>query len=457
MAGGRPSRKPDRADRRHGDGPPDQRDAFERDRDRILYSTALRRLAGVTQVVGAAEGHIFHNRLTHTLEVAQLARRLTQKLVDEQPELAKQLGGLEPEVAEAAALAHDLGHPPFGHIAEEELNRIITKDLHVKDGFEGNAQSFRIVARLSVRHLEHPGQNLTRATLNAILKYPWFRAASGYEHRKYGAYSFEREDFRFARALQPSSGRSEKSAEAEIMDWADDIAYAVHDVEDFYRAGLIPLDRLLDDQDGEAEHFVRGTFARWTLEGVRPVSRHADAELNQAFLNLIEQLRFTQRIAEPYTGSREQRARLRSFTSLLISRYIPSLSLKAPDSSNRRSVTIKAEAEREVAMLKQLTWYYVIQRPSLAAQQMGQKRVVRDLFEIHHRATEKASTRDLLPIGAREFLESELATIAPEKVASMQARVAADVVCSLSEQQAIALHRRLTGVDPGSVLQGIMV
>ena len=104
---------PARHDRRWGDGPADQRDAFQRDRDRILYSTALRRLAGITQVVGAAEGHIFHNRLTHTLEVAQLARRLAEKLRGGQGELAATLGGIEPEVAEAAALAHDLGPEPM--------------------------------------------------------------------------------------------------------------------------------------------------------------------------------------------------------------------------------------------------------------------------------------------------------------------------------------------------------
>jgi len=180
--------------------------------------------------------HIFHNRLTHTLEVAQLARRLAEKLRDGQGELlAATLGTIEPEVAEAAALAHDLGQPPFGHIAESELNRIITEELGVRDGFEGNAQTFRVVTKLSIRHLDHPGQNLTRATLNAVLKYPWFRGRSGWKRKKYGAYSTERTDLHYARAIQPRAARLEKSAEAEIMDWADR-----HRLRRPRRGGLLP-------------------------------------------------------------------------------------------------------------------------------------------------------------------------------------------------------------------------
>ncbi len=445
-----------RADRRHGDGPADQRNAFERDRDRVLYSTALRRLAGITQVVGAAEGHIFHNRLTHTLEVAQLARRLAQKLRTEQAEVAEGVGGVDPEVAEAAALAHDLGHPPFGHVAEEELNRIIADDLKIDDGFEGNAQTFRVVTRLSVRHLDHPGQNLTRATLNAVLKYPWFRGRRGFKAKKFGAYPTEGTDFHFARELQSSVAHLAKGAEAEIMDWADDIAYAVHDMEDFFRAGFIPLERLMDESDDELERFIEGTFNRWRLEKFRPVRKHSDEELREAVTDLMDQLRHTQRIAEPYAGTREQRARLRSLTSLLISRYIPAITLKKPDRTDARAVAIQREAEQEITMLKQLTWFYVIQRPSLAAQQLGQKRVVCDLFEIFHRATESVTGRDVLPVGARQFLDEALTTIKTQEVEALRARVAADVVCNLSEQQAIALHQRLTGVDPGSVLYGII-
>lgn len=249
-----PATPTSRAERRFSDRRADQRSPFKRDRDRVLYTSALRRLAGVTQVVAAEEGHVFHNRLTHTLEVAQVARRLAERLLDEQSALAEVLG-LDAEVAEAAALAHDLGHPPFGHVAEEELDRLV-KSAGLMDGFEGNPQSFRVVTKLAKRHEDFDGLNLSRASLNAILKYPWFRQTDGsWQERKWGAFHVDGEDFTFARE---GFADTYKSAEAEIMDWADDIAYAVHDVEDFYRAGLVPLEQLLSSPEVAEAYAERG-------------------------------------------------------------------------------------------------------------------------------------------------------------------------------------------------------
>ncbi len=223
----------------------DQRQPGQRDRDRILYTTSFRRLAGVTQVATPIEGHVFHNRLTHTLEVAQFARRLAEKVLTEQPDLADQRGGIDPEVVEAAAFAHDLGHPPFGHVAEHELDVLALQNGAV-DGFEGNAQSFRILTKAIAHRPAYKGLNLTRATLNAVLKYPWMRDLSdpkSKKFRKFGAYRSEASEFNFAR--QDSNNSDLQSLEAAIMDYADAVAYSVHDVEDFYRAGLIPLERLV--------------------------------------------------------------------------------------------------------------------------------------------------------------------------------------------------------------------
>jgi dGTPase len=223
-------------------GETEHRSAFQRDRDRILYSSAFRRLAGVTQVVGASEGFIFHNRLTHSLKVAQLGRRIAEKLIQQQPELAAEVVPIHAEVVEAAGLAHDLGHPPFGHVAEMALKKAAASVTDF-EAFEGNPQSFRIVTKLSMRSFDHDGLNLTRATLNALLKYPWLREAAGDRSEKWGAYHSERDQFEWARR-EDVAAKDVKSAEAEIMDWADDIAYSVHDVEDFFKANLIPLDRL---------------------------------------------------------------------------------------------------------------------------------------------------------------------------------------------------------------------
>lgn len=214
----------------------DQRRAFERDRDRILYSSAFHRLAGITQIVRAGELDIFHTRQQHTYKVAQIGRRLAEHRIREQAEEAE-IHGLDPEVVEAACLAHDLGHPPFGHAAETELDQLVRDPIRVggdpddaaTDGYEGNAQTFRILTKLSVRYSkDSPGLDLTRATLAATLKYPWLRDHDDLKKKsKWSAYASEEREFRWARQHCHSEF---KTAEAELMDWADDISYSVHDL-----------------------------------------------------------------------------------------------------------------------------------------------------------------------------------------------------------------------------------
>ena len=141
-----------------------------------MYSSAFHRLAGITQIVRAGEANVFHTRQQHTLKVAQVGRRLAQKLLKEQPKEAV-FRGLDPEVVEAACIAHDLGHPPFGHVGERTLNELVVKNDD--DGFEGNAQSFRIITKLAIRFPDIDGIDMTRATLAACLKYPWYRENTG--------------------------------------------------------------------------------------------------------------------------------------------------------------------------------------------------------------------------------------------------------------------------------------
>lgn len=166
----------DRAKRRYSAGTLDQRGPYQRDRDRILYCSAFRRLSGITQIARAGEADVFHTRLAHTLKVAQVGRRITEHLLKVQPTEAAHVG-VDVEIVEAACLAHDLGHPPFGHLGEEVLNACVTeKGDH--DGYEGNAQSLRILSQLAVRFESCNGLDLTRATLAACIKYPWRRNTS---------------------------------------------------------------------------------------------------------------------------------------------------------------------------------------------------------------------------------------------------------------------------------------
>src|SRR5215213_657390 len=413
------------------DRPPDQRKEGQRDRDRVLYTSALRRLAAITQVVSPTEGSVFHNRLTHTLEVGQIGRRLAEYLCKDE-DLVEALGGIDPERVEAAALAHDLGHPPFGHIAEKELDGLIVS-RGVEDGFESNAQAFRIATKLAVRKEEFPGLNLTRATLNAVLKYPWLRENSGPKHDKWGVYSTEDQEFSWVK--EPYSLKNDRSPEAELMDWADDIAYAVHDLEDFYRAGLVPIDRLAKDME-ELDAFLDHAVARQ-----RGKTRYTDSELREAGFNAIGGFP----ISEPYQGRRSQRSLLRTYTSKLIGKYLRAIKF-VENADGWLQARISSDADKEVMMLKELTWRFVIQNPALETQQYGQRRVIKELFHIFaDAAVSRGSPKNLgiFPIDYQEQL-----TVAGEEHERL--RLISDFIASMTEQQAFVMHRRLTGVAPGS-------
>jgi len=447
MATERPQH-PSRAARFHGAPPAtknDRRSAFERDCDRILYSSAFRRLAGVTQVVGASEGFIFHNRLTHSLKVAQLGRRITQKLIDEQPDLAMEAVPVDPDVVEAAGLAHDLGHPPFGHIAEAAL-RSAASSVTEFEGFEGNPQSFRIVTRLAMRNFEDDGLNLTRGTLNAVLKYPWLREVVGARSEKWGAYHSEREIFEWARRADVPA-KDVKCAEAEIMDWADDIAYSVHDVEDFFRANLIPLDRLSDSDSEQTAFYERAKDHIKIVDSgrKRTLTSNEQATLFKRFQESIAPL-FPN---EQFEGKRQQRAILRTFTSALIGRYVDAIHLREPTAGNPRAVMIDPEIELEVNLLKELTWVYVIRNPALATQQWGQKRLIKWLFDTFREAAEEQEP-NVFPLSARDQL-LKLRSEGKDDDAS-RTRLVVDLIASMTETQALETYQKLTGLMPGSGL-----
>lgn len=439
----------------------DYRPPGQKDRDRLLFCSAFRRLAGVTQVVSAQEGHVFHNRLTHSLKVAQIARSLALKLKQNNTPLLLALGGIDPDLAETAALAHDLGHPPFGHIAESKLHAL-AQSVGLEDGFEGNAQSFRIVTRLAIRKEHFDGLNLTRGSLNALLKYPWLYGTHGPRSlKKWNAYVSDAENFAFAREGMPS-GSTAKCLEAELMDWADDIAYSIHDVEDFYRAGLIPLDRLVGSlrrstnnsweviPGSETDRFLKAVFTRWEQENIQTEFRSAEsqAHLTACFVRIISQLASVQ---TPFDGSHRLKAYLRNFTSLHVSRYINAVALCDPDQHAGQCIQIQPEALHEVKMLKELTWTYVMRSPALTAQKYGQTRLIETLFEIFHSAAQSPNPQDwdLFPFSFREQLEATTRR-------SERSRIVIDLIAGMTEAQAVQMYQRLTGTGQSSVFLPIL-
>ena len=330
-------------------------------------------------------------------------------------------------------MAHDLGHPPFGHLAEQELHELCSAQ-GVEDGFEGNAQSFRVISRLSVsdaldEESQPPpqGLNLTRGTLNATLKYPWLFGQNQERPRKWGAYQEEVDVFKWVREEQ--TGSQGRTVAAEIMDWADDITYAVHDVVDFYVAGKIPLDRIAGVHgDTELREFFDVLVERC------PDLSPRRAELEDALTGILGYFSIRGR----YTGSREQARQLWQYTSVLISRYASQTTL-IEKQDEVAFAPMLPEHHDEVAMLKQLTWHYVILDPDLGTQQRGQRRIIREVFQILVEASEiQMDHRALFPAMVRQAIQE--ATGRRGRV-----RAIADYIASMTERELSRLHRRLFG------------
>ena len=261
------------------------------------------------------------------------------------------------------------------------------------------------------------------------------------KRRKWGAYNSEVEQFTWAR--QGVSGEV-RSPEAEIMDWADDIAYSVHDLDDFFRVGLIPLGRLVTDE-AERDRFLDRAIERWKKED-KGDDLQEKGQLTATFDNVSDMIRSGyESLTNPYEGMSDQRAALRSLTANFIRRYVAerAISLRS-DLGNSTNLYIDPEIKREVEIIKQLTWDYVIYSPTLAAQQIGHRKIIEDLFRILS-LEGSVSNFNVFPPGLREELETDHSEPA-------QARIVADYIAGMGEGEAIQLHRRLSSADLESIL-----
>ncbi len=388
-------------------GKSSRRNAFARDRARVLHSWSLRRLAAKTQVVVPWESDFPRTRLTHSLEVAQIGRELGQAL------------GCDPDLVETAGLAHDLGHPPFGHNGEQALDEV----AQACGGFEGNAQSLRILARLETKKLDDSGAsvglNLTRATLDAATKYPWPRSP---ERRKYGVYAADMAAFEWLREGAPGDRRC---IEAQVMDWADDIAYSVHDFEDAIHAGHLPLDALHDS--GERKALLDLTQSRYAAS-----FEWGDLE---AALDRLLALPYWPR---EYDESHRAMAALKSTTSELIGRFCLSAEeatrAASGDGPLRRyqaDLIVPDGVRAECAVLKAITAQYVMLRKGAPERYAQQREIVTELTH-------------LLMLGAPATLEPMFAEwFGQASDDAGRLRAVIDQAASLTDTAALAVFGKL--------------
>ncbi len=406
---------------------PERRSAFERDRARVLHSAALRRLAGKTQVVGPSEGpgegpwvgpwegRVPRTRLTHSLEVAQIGRSIGTAL------------GCDPDLVDTAGLAHDIGHPPFGHNGETALDAV----ARGCGGFESNAQTLRILTRLEPKVLDSGGRchglNLTRAALDATVKYPWLRREG---RRKFGVYSDDAAVFGWLREDAPEGRRS---LETQVMDWADDVAYSVHDVEDGIVAGRIDLDTLADpDERATIATLAAGHFSR-----LPPAVLEA-AAVGLLRLDVVNALR-------RYDGSLRAQVALKALTSELVGRFTSAVvgaTLKqhgpGPLCRYRADLVVPERVGAEVALLKAVALRFVMSDPRLLTVQADQRALLTRLcVELAARAPEAVDPA-LRPAWEASGGDAE------------RLRVVVDQVASLTDAQALRWCATLTGRDVGS-------
>lgn len=425
--------------------PNDTRYPSEHDVDRILYSDELRRLGQVTQVVAVGEMPLFHTRLTHTLKVQQLSRRIAEYL-ERHPgctEAIEAIGGIDVDAAEAAGLAHDLGHPPFGHVGEAALNECCREAG--LDGFEGNAQSFRIVTKLARRgEVPEFGLGLGARSLRGILKYPWLRQGDHEDAAKWNVYATEAAEFeRVCARAEPGV----RSIEAAIMDWADDITYAVHDLEDFIRSGRVPVAKLATSPV-ELDSFTDRALKRLT-------AKHTNIDWDEAVRGFSDLIFLCFGQFGTYRGTRDELAQLRSVCAVLIDLYVRQVDV----SEVGEPLVIPPGARGEIELFKQLTWHYVIHDPALATLQEGQAVIVRRLYKrllTWLADAEKGDEIYRIPQRLRDMYavterEPGRATYGGNK-SRRQARAVADYIASLTETQAVDLYERLTGAGGHSVL-----
>jgi dGTPase len=548
---------------------------YEIDRFRVLFSDDFRRLAEITQVISPDNNYVFHNRLTHSLEVAQVGRQIAEtflrreawkkyhkKYLDKTLSDFKQImyqdywaarietevplyRFLDPNVVETAGLLHDIGHPPFGHVCEKELNRLgqyffnalapkLEGETPYKfDAFEGNAQSFRIITILSAQQSEFgdfDGLKLSTATLLSIIKYPWLKDTaapdSDINSKKYNAYGssfsiqksvskdFDLTEFygdgTIFNKLYDVSGwkRNERTIEAEIMNYADDISYSIQDIYDFYKAGIFNLDQILN-QNFEVD--FKEFFDEFSQKSYIEKYWGKEALDLESHKRKIKELLTIMTIGEKYNGHPRQRADLKRRTDFLINWFMTQVRLDIdPNWDSIFDENLKLNPNEkphivypffsrtidsyvQIEFLKKIFMKYFISSHKVQSKQVGIKNIIKQLFFAYFAATselmnsgqdgfEKSleNERQLYSIAEIDYdhveknsvilpprfyqilaiLKSNLAletnngeNIPIRQRIQLRIRITIDAICSLSDAQAVSVYKRLRGLENNDFIE----
>lgn len=439
--------------------PGDHRTETERDRGRIAYSPFLRRLSGVTQVISPdLSASRMHSRASHTHKVALVARELAEAVARralDEPIVAAVIakhGGLDVPACEAAGLAHDLGHPPFGHAGEHALDRLLRLG-GVEDGFEGNAQTFRIVTLLDNERISRRGMDLTNVTLNAILKYPFHRPKQkkkDLKTKKFGVYATDVAAFERARTALGVSGTKVQSLEASVMDLADDVAYAIHDLEDFAAAGVIDMTRVLSDLKDAKNQMGTGPRGFEESTGTDPFTNEtvdlrdrykglfSDAEYARALM--ATETLFTQTFSDGSELDSSVLAQLKELLSERITSFFHNLVVSdTPDYADGPSIRLSPSDWHDMQALKVITRRYLIATPRMGTIQRAQTKTVERLFKGLTSWICSAPDITSLPSGLQDALVLGGATLPKKplkKLTEEQLRAVADYICTMSDTEA---------------------
>lgn len=469
------------------------RGEFDRDHARLVHSPSFRRLAGKTQLFPNHEGDFFRNRLTHSLEVAQVARTLARKFNGDRdgPILASG-NEISIPLIEFAALAHDIGHPPFGHNGEEALDEFMRKD----GGFEGNAQTLRIVGRLEKRELlnesEAPyhdgkdnriGLNLTARALASVIKYPRIIPAErdGERSVKKGIYECDKDilDHAFGSVFGASAVGDDapRSIECAIMDISDDIAYSTYDLEDALKCGILrPTDMLGADLEvltnvaRTVERRARVFFdkadysvstrdvlivLRKTFDELFRLLRSLDGDEEGAFFEEFDKdpENHPLRTVPGASSALASNGYLRSqFTSRLVNEFVEATSFRAhPDGGLRRgSVQMDEDAYIKMEVIKNFVFESVILSTEFQVAKYRGKKIVTEICEaVFGESREDGYLKRegflLLPGDFKSLFK------ACERDKEARKRVICDFVAGMTDSYAAEFHRRLFSWDPPTV------